>query len=180
MVKKILFITSNLGIEHAALIEPLEHLKAADFQVIHATEHKSDIETVEDNIKPAFRYPSEYSYDDINPHDFVALVLPGGIANADSIRVHPQVIQLVQHFADTGKLIATTGHAAWVLINAERIQGKTLSTSANIHLDLKHAGGTLQESTVSQCDQQGWRLISTCHIDDFEDFTQQIIQALNQ
>lgn len=180
MLKKILFISSNLGIEHAALIEPLENLKAADFEVIHATEHKSDLETVEDNIKPAFRYPSEYSYEDINPHDFVALVLPGGIANANLMRLHPQVIQFVQHFADTGKLIATTGHAAWILINAERIAGKTLTTHENIHLDLKHAGGNVGDSAVLQCDEQGWILISTHHHDEFDEFTEQIIQALNK
>lgn len=178
MMKKVLFVTSNIGVEHAALTEPLEGLKDHGFEVIHAVENKAEIETVEENIKPAFRYPSEYYFQDIDVEDFSALVLPGGVANADLLRIHPQVIHWIQHFTDEAKVIGVTGHSAWLLINAERIQNKTITTCPQIRLDVVHAGAHWSDELVYQCQENGWTLISTHATDDFETFTEMLIQVL--
>ena len=61
MVKKVLFITSNQGIEHDELTEPLNFLKSKGFEVIHAAEKNEDVATVKGDTKAATQYTPDTS-----------------------------------------------------------------------------------------------------------------------
>ena len=84
MVKKVLFITSNQGVEHDELVEPLNFLKSKGFEVIHAAEKNEEVATVKGDTKAATSYTPDTSFDHVTLDDYDLLVVPGGTVNAET------------------------------------------------------------------------------------------------
>jgi len=83
MVKKVLFITSNVGIEHDELVQPLDFLQSHGFVVIHAAEKNEDVHTMEGDSKPSAQYTPDTTMHEVSAEDYDLLVIPGGTVNAD-------------------------------------------------------------------------------------------------
>ena len=106
------------------------------------------------------------------------MVIPGGTVNADQLRIDENAKQIIQYFTDHAKPIAAICHAPWVLINAERIKDKNLTSYKSIRLDLENAGANWVDETVHRCNTGGWVLISSRNPDDIPYFNQAIVQEL--
>lgn len=76
-----------------------------------------------------------------NPDDFDAVLLPGGVLNADSLRVNPKAQNFVSQIDKSGKPIAVICHAPWLLVSADRVKGRTLTSYPTIQDDIRNAGG---------------------------------------
>lgn len=76
-----------------------------------------------------------------NPDDFDAVLLPGGVLNADSLRVNPKAQNFVSQIDKSGKPIAVICHAPWLLVSAGRVKGRTLTSYPTIQDDIRNAGG---------------------------------------
>lgn len=72
---------------------------------------------------------------------FEALVIPGGILSADTLRADEAIIQLVVDSAAQGKVVAALGHGGWVLIEAGLVRGATVTSHPAIRTDMNNAGG---------------------------------------
>jgi protease I len=81
------------------------------------------------------------AFDQVNPEDYDALVLPGGRA-PEYIRLNPRVIEIVRHFSKTNKPIAAVCHAAQILAAADVVRGKKCSAYPAVGPDVTQAGGT--------------------------------------
>ena len=82
------------------------------------------------------------------PEQFDALLLPGGVMNPDKLRMDPQAIAFVKHFADAGKPIAAICHGPWTLVEAGAVRGKTMTSWPSLKTDLKNAGANWQDKEV--------------------------------
>src|SRR5690606_23196549 len=118
MVKKVVFITSNQGIEHDELTEPLNFLKSKGFEVIHAAEKNEDVATVKGDTKAATQYTRGTRFDHVDLKDCDLLAIPGGTGNADTLRINEDAHELVQHLADNHKPVAAICQGPWPLIDA--------------------------------------------------------------
>ncbi len=178
MVKKVLFITSNVGIERDELIKPLEFLKSKGIEVIHAAENIEDVQTMESDSKPSTRYTPDTTLSHVQAEDYDLLVIPGGTVNADTLRLNEDAINIIQAFTDNQKPIAAICHAPWVLINAERIKDKNLTSYQSIRLDLENAGGKWVDEEVHRCNTGDWPLITSRNPDDIPAFNAAILKEL--
>jgi protease I len=77
---------------------------------------------------------------DAKPLDFDALLLPGGLRSADSLRLNNKAVLFVHAMQIARKPIAATGHAAWVLIETDFVRGRKLTSSPSLRTDLVNAG----------------------------------------
>jgi protease I len=77
---------------------------------------------------------------DADPDDYDALVLPGGVANPDQLRLHPKAVHFVRQFAGTGRPVAAICHAPWMLVDAGLVDGRHLTSWPSLRTDLRHAG----------------------------------------
>ena len=73
------------------------------------------------------------------------MLLPGGQMNPDALRLEERVIELVEDFDEAEKPIAAICHGPWLLIEADIVDGRTVTGSPSIHTDLENAGGTVVE-----------------------------------
>ena len=102
------------------------------------------------------------------------MLLPGGVVNADTIRIDAQAQQLTKQIADAGKPVAVICHGAWLLISAGLVQGKTLTSWPSLTDDLKNAGATWQDQEVIVDGQ----LVSSRKPDDIPAFNREFIKLL--
>lgn len=75
------------------------------------------------------------------PEDFDALMIPGGTMNPDTLRSTTEALEFTKHFFREGKPVAAICHAPWVLIDAEVVRGRKLTSWPAIQTDVKNAGG---------------------------------------
>lgn len=85
---------------------------------------------------------------DANPNDYDALVLPGGVVNADALRVVPDAQAFARAFFDAHKPVAAICHAPWLLIDAGVADGRTLTSYHTLKTDLQNAGATWRDEEV--------------------------------
>lgn len=180
--KKVLFITSNTGIERDELVKPLETLKAHGALVALVAHGSSDGGTTQTFVQDTEKdrtVESQVALAGLDASDFDALVIPGGTVNADTLRLDENAQRLAKEFAESGKVIAAICHGPWLLINAGVIAGKTLTSYPSVRLDLENAGAAgWIDVEVKQCQANGWTLITSRNPNDIPVFNDAIVAAL--
>lgn len=171
-------MTSNIGVEHDELMDPRYFLESNGVEVILAAEKNKDVETVEEDSKPALRYSPDTTLDQVSVEDYDLLVIPGGTVNADTLRLNTEAHRIIQSFVDQQKPIAAICHAPWVFINADRIREKNLTSYKSIRLDLENAGAIWVDEEVHRCNTGGWVLITSRDPDDLPAFNEAILKEL--
>lgn len=83
-----------------------------------------------------------------NVHDYDALLLPGGVMNPDTLRMHPEAVAFVKGFFEAGKPVAAICHGPWILAEADVLHGRTLTSYPSIQTDLKNAGASWVDQEV--------------------------------
>lgn len=110
--------------------------------------------------------------DQADPGDYDALVLPGGVANPDKLRMNDKAVQFVRAFLQAGKPIAAICHGPWTLIEADGVQGRTMTSWPSLKTDLKNAGANwIDRSVVTD---NG--LVTSRKPDDLPDFNRKMVE----
>jgi protease I len=104
--------------------------------------------------------------------DYDALLLPGGVANPDQLRTNDKAVQFVKSFFDADKPVAAICHALWTLIEADVVNGRTLTSWSSLQTDLKNAGANWVDHEVVE--DNG--LISSRNPDDLPAFSAKVIE----
>jgi protease I len=113
---------------------------------------------------------------DANPHDYDALVLPGGVMNPDHLRMDPAAVNFVRQFVATGKTVAAICHGSWTLLEAGALKGKTVTSWPSLKTDIKNAGGNWVDQAVVTDGQ----FIFSRKPEDIQAFNKAIIEAIMQ
>ena len=119
---------------------------------------------------------AEAALAEVEPKDYDALVLPGGVINPDTLRQHPEAIEFVRRMAAQGKPVAAICHGPWTLIDAGLVEGRRVTSWPSLRRDLENAGAQWEDSPVVR----DGILITSRKPDDVEVFTQTLIDALQQ
>jgi deglycase len=92
--------------------------------------------------------PVDQTLDETKPEGFDALMIPGGLMNPDTLRSSEKALEFVRHFFREGKPVAAICHAPWVLIDANVIRGRTVTSWPAIKTDVRNAGGNWVDQEV--------------------------------
>ncbi|MGH2356659.1 MAG: type 1 glutamine amidotransferase domain-containing protein [Candidatus Limnocylindria bacterium] len=90
----------------------------------------------------------DLTLDAARPDDFDALLLPGGVKNPDTLRQDERAVRFVRHFFDAGKPIAAICHAPWMLIEADVVRSRRLTSYPSLRTDLRNAGAEWVDEEV--------------------------------
>lgn len=97
------------------------------------------------------RLPVDLLLADADPGDFDALVLPGGVANPDRLRTEPAAVEFAKAFFAARRPVAAICHAPWLLVEADVVRGRTLTSWPSLRTDIVNAGGTWVDERVVVC-----------------------------
>jgi protease I len=176
--RKVLIVVHDWGIEETELTRPLEDLREAGAQVTLAAPTLENVETLQHDRYPGATLAPDALLSDVQASDYDLLVVPGGTCNVDHLRINSDAIKLAKDFAAEGKPIAAICHGPWLLVNAEVLGGKTLTSCRYIKADVENAGGVHEDRQVVVDDASGWKLITSRKPDDLDAFVAAIKQAL--
>jgi deglycase len=112
----------------------------------------------------------DQTLDEADPKDYDALVLPGGVINADALRLQPKAVAFVKAFVDAGKPLGVICHAPWALIEAGAARGHTLTSWPSLKTDLENAGAQWVDEQVVVDGQ----LVTSRKPDDIPAFNREI------
>lgn len=122
---------------------PYYRLKEAGAQVIVVGSGSADTY----HSKAGLPAKVDTTADKVSADDYDGVVIPGGYA-PDHMRRYPAMVSLVKGFAESGKLVAAICHAGWMLVSADIIRGRTVTSYFSIKDDLVNAGGNWVDKEV--------------------------------
>jgi protease I len=127
------------GFEQAELSEPVKALRKAGAEIDIIAPKAGQILGMR-HIDKADPVKVDRALADARPESYAGLVLPGGVVNADALRLDKAAIGFVRHFHESGKPIAAICHAPWALIEADAVRGRTMTSWPSLQTDLRNAG----------------------------------------
>jgi protease I len=137
------------GVEQVEYTGPREFLERHGAQVtLVAPKPKGEQVQGFNHLSPADRFTVDLNVKDARPGDFDALVLPGGVANPDQLRLSHDAIRFIREFAREDKPIAAICHGPWTLIDAGVAKGKHMTSWPSIQQDLRNAGAQWSDEPV--------------------------------
>ena len=85
---------------------------------------------------------------DANINDFDGLILPGGVANPDALRLDKAAVDFVRDFTNSGKPIGVICHGAWSMVEADVVRGRKMTAWPSVRTDLRNAGAEVVDEEV--------------------------------
>jgi protease I len=136
------------GVEEAELTETLKALRREEAEIVVASPRGEEVQVMRHDEK-TMKAASQASTGELSPHDFDAVLLPGGTMNADRLRMDEPSRRFVGSMDSDGKAIAAICHAPWLLISAGLVSGRRLTSYYTLQDDIRNAGGNwVDEETV--------------------------------
>ena len=163
------------GFEQAELVEPQKALKAAGARVDVISQKPGQIQGFV-HTDMGNKVDVDVTFDQAQPAEYDALVLPGGVVNGDAIRVDAKAQSIVKQFDKAGKPIAVICHGGWLPISSGIVAGRTLTSWPTLQDDIRNAGGTWVDEEV----HRDGNLITSRKPDDIPAFNKVIIEALGE
>jgi protease I len=145
--KTVAILVANEGIEQVELVEPRKALEDAGATVHLIAPERGEAQAF-NHLDKADAFPVDQAVSDVSAEDYDALMLPGGVANPDTLRMHPEAVAFVAGFVNAGKPIAAICHAPWTLIQANAVKGRTLTSWPSLQTDLRNAGAEWVDEEV--------------------------------
>jgi protease I len=171
---KIAILATN-GVEQAELEEPRKALDEAGATTVLASPDGGSIQAMKHDDKSS-TFESDRKISDLDPNDFDAVLLPGGALNADALRVNEDAQKFVVAIDRAQKPLAAICHAPWLLINANVVNGRALTSYHTIQADLVNAGASWSDEKVVR--DRNW--VSSRKPDDIPAFNKEFIALLGE
>ena len=145
--RRVAFLVANEGVEQVELTEPWKAVEAAGGTPELLALEAEPVQAF-DHLDRADTFDPTGSVHDADPGDYVALVLPGGVANPDQLRVDEAAVAFTRRFFEDGKPVGAICHAAWTLVEADVVRGRRLTSWPSLQTDVRNAGGTWVDEEV--------------------------------
>jgi len=172
--RKVLIVATD-GFEQSELFGPREALIDAGVSVTLASIRKEPIQGVKHDEKGETITP-DITLDEVEVDDYDALVLPGGVANPDKLRMEERAVEIVEEFVDAGKIVAAICHGPWLLVEADVVDGVEMTSWPSLRTDLENAGAEVVDEEVVVDGQ----FITSRKPDDVPAFNRELLKALGQ
>lgn len=170
---KIAFLTAAEGVERVELTDPWQAVTEAGYEPVLLSPEGAEVQLF-DHLDRASTQQADGKVADATIDEFVALVLPGGVANPDALRQDEDAVGFVRQFVTSGKPVAAICHAPWLLVEADVLSGRQVTSWPSLQSDISNAGGDWVDQSVVI----DGNLITSRKPDDLPDFDKELLRAI--
>jgi protease I len=144
--KRIAILATDM-FEQVELVEPRKALEQAGAEIELISLESGEIQGF-DHYDKADKFQVDKTVDDVSADDYDALFLPGGVGNPDTLRSDEGAVRFVRAFIEAGKPVGAICHAPWMLVEADVVRGRNVTSYPSIKTDLRNAGGNWADEEV--------------------------------
>jgi protease I len=172
--KRVAILVAN-GFEQVEMTEPRKALEQAGAKADLISPEKKEVQGMNHDEKGE-KFKVDRMLDSASPSDYDALLLPGGVANPDKLRMNPAAVKFVQSFFAEGKPVAAICHGPWMLVEAGVLTRRTITSWPSLRTDIRNAGGEWVDREVVRDDE----LVTSRKPDDIPAFNREMIQLFSE
>lgn len=147
--RRIAVLVAAEGIEQVELTGPWKALEEAGWRPVLVSPESGTVQAF-NHLEAADTFPVDQTVADAQASDFAGLLLPGGVANPDALRLDSGAVELVRAFVDQERPVAAICHAIWMLVEADVLSGRRVTSFPSLQTDVRNAGGTWVDEEVVQ------------------------------
>ncbi|OEJ41784.1 protease [Streptomyces agglomeratus] len=166
---RIAFLVAPEGVEQVELTEPWKAVSDTGDTPRLISTKPGEIQAFQ-HLDKADTFPVDQVVGDASVEEYGGLVLPGGVANPDFLRMDEKAVEFVRAFFDAGKPVASICHGPWTLVEADVVRGRTLTSWPSLRTDIRNAGGTWVDEQVKVCEAAPATLITSRKPGDLKAF----------
>jgi protease I len=176
---RIAFLTSNEGVEQAELTAPWQAVQVAGGTPELIAPEPGEVQAFH-HLSKGDRFPVDHTFRDVDRTEYDAAVVPGGVANSDFLRTVPGAVTFIKRMFDAGKPAAVICHGPWLLVEADLVRGRTLTSWPSLQTDIRNAGGTWVDTDVQVCPAGPNTLVTSRKPDDLPAFCATFTQVFSR
>jgi protease I len=176
-VSTVAFLVAHEGVEQIELTRPWQDVQEAGYRPLLVATTGSHVQGYE-HLDVADRFEVDRQVNEVDLDAIDLLLLPGGVANPDALRLDERAVKLVRDALAAGTPVAAICHAPWMLVEADGVRGRTVTSWPSLRTDLRNAGATwVDEVVVVDRDGPG-PLITSRKPDDLDEFGKAVLAEL--
>jgi protease I len=168
--KKIAFLFTD-GVEQVELDKPADAVREAGGNVDYISLDDGEIQAF-NHLDHGDKIKVDKKVADVSADDYDGLVLPGGVANPDFLRMDEDAVNFVRSFVEAAKPIGAICHGPWTLVEADVLKGRTITSFPSLKTDIRNAGGNWVDEEVHV--DEG--LVTSRNPDDLPAFNEKIVE----
>ena len=169
--KRIAFLVANEGVEQVELTEPWKAVEQAGGKPELISLEEGKVQAF-NHLDKADTFDVDRTVADADESDYEALVLPGGVANPDILRMDERAVRFARSFFEAGKPVGVICHGPWTLVEADVVRERTITSWPSLRTDIRNAGGNWVDEEVVV--DEG--LVSSRRPDDLPAFCAKIVE----
>lgn len=170
--KKVAFLLTH-GVEQVELTSPWNAVKEAGGEPTLVAPASGKIQGF-NGVEKGDTFDVDLTLAEANASDFHALVIPGGVVNADHLRVNKDAQAFARSFFEQHKPVAAICHGPWLLIDAGVVKGRNLTSYHTLATDLRNAGANWSDEKVVV--DQGF--VTSRKPDDLPAFNDKVLEEI--
>ena len=173
---RVAFVVANEGVEQVELRKPWQAVHEAGGRPQLVAPNPGEVQGM-NHLDKAETFPVDFTTKEVSVDDIDAIVLPGGVANPDQLRMDEAAVALVKAIFEAGKPAAVICHGPWTLVEADVVRGRTLTSWPSLQTDIRNAGGTWVDEEVCVCSAGPNVLITSRKPDDLPAFCDKLLEV---
>jgi protease I len=169
--KRIAFLVAPEGAEQVELTEPWKAVESEGATPELISTESGEVQAF-NHLDKGDTFKVDHTVDEVSASDYDALVLPGGVANPDFLRMDDKAVAFTRSFFEQAKPVGVICHGPWTLVEADVLRGRTITSWPSLETDIRNAGATWVDEEVVV--DEG--LVSSRNPDDLPAFCAKIVE----
>jgi protease I len=145
--KTVAFLVANEGIEQVELTKPWQAVEEAGGRPVLVAPKNGKVQAY-NHLDKADTFKVDLTTDQLSGQHFDGIVLPGGVANPDQLRMDKPAMEFLSQWTGDGRPVAAICHGAWTLVEVGAVKGRTVTSWPSLQTDIRNAGGTWVDEEV--------------------------------
>jgi protease I len=170
--KKIAILLAPVGTEQVEFEEAKKAVEDAGGTVDVVGLQTGDAQTMNSDVNPGDTFTVEKTFSDVSADEYDGLIVPRGTVGSDNLRGSDEAVRFVHSFFEQAKPVGVICHGPWTLVEADVLNGRTLTSYPALETDIRNAGGNWVDEEVVV--DQG--LVTSRNPDDLSAFCAKIVE----